>query len=199
MSNRYVERIGYFGGSYDPPTLGHSNIGHSFLRHSGISRLVVSPAGVHASGKRYDTSPQHRLAMVQMMVANLRQAWGERVILSTFEFEQEEASFTYNELLRLSEVYSGAQIALLIGADCAETFDTWHNFQAILDRFTVLVHPRPHTDCSIRQGMELIKAPEINGASGTVKRRITAGEDVSSWLLPEVYNYIQANHLYGTK
>lgn len=197
MSKRYVERIGYFGGSFDPPTLGHSDIGNSFLCQSGINKLIISPAGVHAAGKIYDVEPEHRLAITRMMVDNLQKAWGDRVILSTFEFERKEESFTYNELIRLSEVYSGAQIALLIGADCVNTFHTWHNFQQILADFAVLVHPRPYTSYSLLPGMELINAPEINGASGPVKRLIAEGGNVDSWLLPEIKDYIRANHLYG--
>jgi nicotinic acid mononucleotide adenylyltransferase len=53
MRKGCVETIGYYGGSFDMPTLGHTQMADNFLKSGLLDRLIVSPAGRHALGKNY--------------------------------------------------------------------------------------------------------------------------------------------------
>jgi len=197
VSKKCNEVFGYYGGSFDMPTLGHTLVADNFLRSGLIDHLIVSPAGKHAHGKTYGVSDNHRIIMVQMMVKDLRSRWGaDRVTLSRSEIQSPDVSYTYNALCALAKVYAGAQIALLIGQDCLNNFHLWNNYQEILNQFRVLVHPRIGSSVIPLPGMTIISANNVNGASGVVKQRLMSGDKVVTWLLPEIHDYIVQNSLY---
>ena len=199
MSRKCVD-IGYYGGSFDMPTVGHTQMAENFLKSGEIGRLIVSPAGPHAHGKKYSVSNEHRIAMAEIMTADLQTRCGkDRVLLSLSEIESTQVSFTYKALQELGEKYAGAQIAALIGQDCLGNFHLWNDYQAILRDYLVLVHPRIESSGQLLPGMKMIEAPTVNGASGVVKERIAKGESIDGWLLPEIHDYISTNHLYGIK
>lgn len=191
------DTIGYYGGSFDMPTLGHTRMADNFLQSGLLTHLIISPAGKHAHGKNYGVSDTHRISMVEMMVVDLQNRWGhDKVSLSLREVQSPEVSYTYNALRELSESYASAQIALLVGQDCIDSFHLWNNYQEILDQFNVLVHPRIGSNSKPLPGMTMIKAENVNGASGVVKQRLANRLEVTSWLLPEIHNYITQNSLY---
>lgn len=198
MKKQSQELIGYYGGSFDMPTLGHTRMADNFLQSRLLVRLIVSPAGKHAHGKQYGVSDTHRVNMVEMMVTDLQSRWGcDKVSLSLREVQSSEVSYTYNALCELGESYAGAQIALLVGKDCIDNFPLWNNYQEILDQFNVLVHPRIGSNSRPLPGMTMIRAQNVNGASGVVKQRLASGQEVASWLLPEIHDYITQNCLYA--
>ncbi len=197
MTKSLNETIGYYGGSFDMPKLGHTRMADNFLRSGLLDRLIVSPAGKHAHGKNYGVSDNHRINMVKMMVGDLQNRWGkDRVSLSLREVQSPDVSYTYNALCELGEAYASAQIALLVGQDCIDNFHLWNNYQEILNQFRVLVHPRIGSNARPLQGMTMIRAENVNGASGAVKQRLLNGQEVATWLLPEIHGYIQQNKLY---
>jgi len=197
MTKQLNETIGYYGGSFDMPTLGHTRMADNFLKSGLLDSLIVSPAGKHAHGKNYGVSDNHRIKMVQMMVSDLQRRWGkDKVSLSLREVQSTNVSYTYLALSELGESYAGAQIALLVGQDCLDNFHLWNNYQEILNQFRVLVHPRIGSNSRPLQGMTMIKAENVNGASGVVKQRLVNGQEVATWLLPEIHDYIHQNNLY---
>lgn len=197
MSKRCVETYGYYGGSFDMPTLGHTRMADNFLQSGILDHLIVSPAGKHAHGKNYGVSDTYRINMVEMMVADLQGRWGhDKASISLREIQSPEVSYTYKALRELGESYAGAQIALLVGQDCVDSFHLWNNYQEILDQFMVLVHPRIGSNAMPLPGMTMIKAENVNGASGIVKQRILSGQEVATWLLPEIDEYIVRKNLY---
>lgn len=197
MSKRCVDIYGYFGGSFDMPTLGHTRMADNFLKSGLVDHLIVSPAGKHAHGKNYGVSDTHRLNMVEMMAKDLQSRWGsDKVSVSLREIQSQDVSYTYNALRDLGESYAGAQIALLVGQDCINNFHLWNNYQNILNHFSVLVHPRIGSNATPLKGMTMIRSGNVNGASGVVRQRLVSDQEVATWLLPEIHDYIHQNNLY---
>lgn len=202
MSNKYVEKIGFYGGSYDPPTKGHSGMVSAFLETDLIDRVVISPAGNHAFGKQYDATDRQRMDMVGLMVSHMNGIGRVRNKLVEVCHEEilnkEEITSTYKSLVRLRERFVGAEIAFLMGEDCVAGFKKWKNWEAILGEFKVLVHPRVGVEQgNLLEGMTMIQAKRVNGASGALKQKLRQSENVDEWLLPEVQEYIRSNHVYG--
>jgi len=196
-----MRRIGLFGGTFDPP-----HVGHLVLAECARDRLLLDevrfiPAGEppHKRGRPI-TRTATRLAMVRLAVRGNR-----AFVVSTLEARRHGPSFTVETLRAVASESPRARLYLLMGADSLDEFDTWREPEAILRFATLAVAERPGRDRGRRVPRGL-RAPrgriawldnaEIAVSSSLVRARVRARRSIR-YLVPEpVAAYIARHRLY---
>ncbi len=182
------QEIAVFGGSFDPPHLGHVFLAAYALSRAGIARVLVVPVFQHAFGK--DLSPfEHRLEMCRLAFRDLK-----RVEVSDLERELGGVSRTLRLIESVAERNPGYRLRTLVGADILPQRANWQNFDEIERRAPLLVagrsgHALPDT----------LRAPLLPEISSTeLRASLALGESPDDKIPSAVASYAQMHDLYRT-
>ncbi|MEZ7866335.1 MAG: nicotinate (nicotinamide) nucleotide adenylyltransferase [Paludibacteraceae bacterium] len=193
-----MKSIGLFFGSFNPVHLGHTSLAEYIFEFSGVDEIwfVVSPRNPLKDQSEL-IDEYLRLRMLHLATENT-----EYLVPSDIEFELPKPSYTINTLKTLSERFPKDNFILLIGSDNMQIFDQWKDYQTILDEYSVLVYPRegyPYEEFEEKYpDMQILEEAPFFEISSTEIRQLIAGKkDASSWLHPEVYQFIKDNGLYA--
>lgn len=201
-----MRRIGLFGGTFDPPHLGHLALAEWARDRLGLDRVVFMPAGVppHKRGRAL-TGAAHRVAMARLAVGGHR-----AFAVSTLEARRRGPSFTVDTLRALEAAHPGARLYLLMGADSLDDFASWHEPGAIAKLATLVVAARPgagEPDAGRPRGRRRavrgvpariirLRNPGIELSSSALRARARAGRSLR-YLVPDaVAAYIARHRLY---
>lgn len=134
-----MRRIGLFGGTFDPPHLGHLVLAEWARVGLRLDRVVFVPAGTppHKRGRRL-TDAALRLAMTRLAVRG-----NPAFTVSGFEARRDGPSFTVDTLRHFHARQPGARFYLLMGADSLADFPTWHEPGEIVRLAALVVATRP--------------------------------------------------------
>ncbi len=186
-------RTAIFGGSFDPIHCGHVALARA-VRDSGLADEVwflVTPLNPHKQGKTL-TDEGERLAMVRLAIAA-----EQGVAASDFEFHLPRPSYTINTLAALEVAFPGRDFLLLMGADNWQKIDKWYKGDEIVSRFGIIVYPRgAEAAPALPENVKWLQAPLYDISSTEIRCALSAGEDVSQWLHPDVVKYIKEKKLY---
>lgn len=190
------QRIGVFGGTFDPIHNVHLNAARAALDQAGLDRVlfVVSARPPH---KKDDTAatPEQRLDMVRAAIA------GEaRFEACDVEFHRDGPSYTHDTLAELARLNPDSELFLIIGDDSFAEFPSWRAPEAILAHAKLLVLPRPGKTRAAPESMrgkyEYLPFQESDMSSTEIRRRVEAGLPIAG-LVPElVERFIREQHLY---
>ncbi len=122
------ERIGLFGGSFDPVHHGHLLLAQDALEQLRLDRLFFIPAAINPH--KLDAAPQ---APPRLRLEMLREATRVQPLFSvdTLELEREGPSFTIDTVDAFHARFAGAQIFLLLGEDNLPKLHSWHQFERL--------------------------------------------------------------------
>ncbi len=122
------ERIGLFGGSFDPVHHGHLLLAQDALEQLSLDRLFFIPAAINPH--KLDAAPQ---APPRLRLEMLREATRVQPLFSvdTLELEREGPSFTIDTVDAFHARFAGAQIFLLLGEDNLPKLHSWHQFERL--------------------------------------------------------------------
>ena len=122
------ERIGLFGGSFDPVHHGHLLLAQDALEQLRLDRLFFIPAAINPH--KLDAAPQ---APPRVRLEMLREATRVQPLFSidTLELEREGPSFTIDTVDAFRSRFAGAQIFLLLGEDNLPKLHSWHQFERL--------------------------------------------------------------------
>jgi nicotinate-nucleotide adenylyltransferase len=173
-----------FGGSFDPPHVGHVLVATYVLASYSIERVLVTPTAAHAFGKKL-SSFEDRVRMCELAFEPLR-----GVELCTIERELPEPNYTLHTLQALAARHPNIRLRLLVGSDLQRETHAWHDFASI----QTLAPPL----WIARQGSDPIAGepamPDIS--SSEIRRRIAEGASTAGLLSPSVAEYIRNHALY---
>ena len=139
--NKTQKNIAVYGGSFNPPHLGHAMI-VSWLLWSGIvDRVIILPVYAHAFDGIHDKklAPFENVSTGVRAFADLSSSQKERVIISELEKSLPTPSFTIDSLQVLQTQYPEAQLRLVIGSDSLPHLPKWKNWPAIEKDFEPIV------------------------------------------------------------
>lgn len=132
MKPRWHEVTAFFGGTFDPPHLGHLKAIRGLFSSPGVKkvRIIPSPIPPHKSSF---ASIEQRLKMAELNFAPLL---GRDVEIDFTEIERsvrfpQQPTYSYDTLCELRREIS--ELAFVIGTDQLEKLDTWHRFPDILN------------------------------------------------------------------
>ena len=204
-------KIGIYGGTFNPPHLGHFAAAQTAIDALKLDKLLLMPAAVPPHKVLPEDSPskEHRLAMVERM-ADAMDLPG-RVEVSTLEMDRAGKSYTSDTVEEIHKRYPKAELWLLMGTDMFLTFHLWHDPGAITrlagicafgrtedDGESVFAPQREFLQKKYNARVVTITLPGLVDVSSTQLRDLLAREKGREYLLPSVYGYILMNRLYGT-
>lgn len=127
---RWNEVTALFGGTFDPPHLGHREAVSGLLKNPGVGAVRIIPTGKPAL-KNAQTSPKDRLAMAKLNFANLIADPSNRVSIDTREIlaPGDTPSYSFDTVTELRK--EGHPLAFVLGVDQVESLDRWYRFPDI--------------------------------------------------------------------
>ena len=205
-------KIGVYGGTFNPPHLGHLTAARSVFELLNLDLLLLIPAGLppHKELPAGSPTPEQRLEMTRLAGEQL--GLGDKVRTLDIELERGGRSFTSDTLAQLREQYPDSELWLLMGTDMFLTLQTWHEPEKILSLAGVAAFGRTEEDTE-----ELFSAqrdylyrtypqariftltlPGVIDVSSTELREKLAKGRGANLLAPAVYGYILREGLYNT-
>ena len=200
-----MERIGIYGGTFNPPHIGHIRAAGYAVESLQLTKLLMIPSCIspHKKLPQNSPTPEQRMEMLQLAVGN-----DEKIEISDLELRRGSTSYTYETVAEVRKLYPNAEILLFMGTDMFLCFDSWKNPDQILQNAALAVFYRGDRD-EIPKIEEKKKFFEENGAkvylvdnpvteiSSTDLRRMLVFDCASPFLTPGIQEYIQAYRLYG--
>lgn len=199
-----MARIGIFGGSFNPPHLGHLLAVREFQKALSLDRVLLVPAATPPHKALSANSPSARERFEMTVLAAARLPFAE---VSDLELQRQGASYTADTLEELHRLYPGDELFLLMGTDMFLSFDRWYQPERIAALATLAVAHRSEDKAEKLQAQAaaLEKAfhartvfadNEYLPHSSTSVRALLAFGAAEEYLDPAVLAYIQKNHLY---
>ena len=202
-----MARIGIFGGSFNPPHLGHILAVREFREKLSLDRVLLIPAASppHKTLTANSPAAEHRLEMTRLAAADLPYAE-----VSDIELRREGASYTADTLDELRSAYPQDEFFLLMGTDMFLSFDTWYHPERIAAQATIAVAHRSADNAQQLQScaQKLEENLNVNTVfveneylphSSTSVRAMLAFQAAEDYLDPAVLDYIQRNNLYFSR
>ncbi len=153
-----MKQIAFYGGSFDPPHIGHLTIARKLSKLFALDEFVFIPA-FHAPHKKNKkpTSAFHRFTMLSLATDD-----EGKFRVSTVELDAPEKPFTYETQSKLKNDSPNAEIFFVIGADSWAEIDTWREWEKVLTQTNIIVVTRPDYEISFSHINEKIKRRIIN-------------------------------------
>ena len=185
--------IGIFGGSFNPPHLGHTALASAVVEQGLADEvwLVLSPLNPLKANPVELASDAHRWAMLQIAVEGKH---GLRAC--DVELTMPRPSYTVDTLRLLSRLHPDKRFRLIIGQDNWEIFHSWREATTLLRCYPPVVYPRGKDAPAVIGADTLRDAPLLPVSSTMVREALRGGGDVNNLISPEVYNYIEQHKLY---
>ena len=198
-----MARIGIFGGTFDPPHLGHLILASEVRYQLNLDRLlwVLTPRPPHKPGLRI--TPLHlRLEMLQAALAD-----SPEFELSTVEIDRPPPHYAVDTVRLLRRDYPDDRLIYLMGGDSLRALPSWHApsiFLASLDGIGVMRRPEDRIDMQeidrllpgLVEKTRVVRAPLLDIASRDIRERVQAGAPYRFYLHPGVYAVIKSEGLY---
>ena len=187
------ERIGLYGGTFDPVHHGHLILARDAAEQLMLDRVLFIPAAV--SPHRTDLPPTatqaQRLAMLQMAVAV-----EPRFVVDECELHRPEPSYTFDTVKQVESRYPGARLYLLLGADQLPRFPTWHRFMELRSIITFVVFNRAIGAEEVLTAAYPTLRRRLDISATEMRKRVASGLSIRYLVPGEVADYIEKHQLY---
>jgi nicotinate-nucleotide adenylyltransferase len=191
-----VTKVGVFGGTFDPPHVGHLVTAVNVRHQLDLDRLllVVANDPWQKSDERPITPAADRLAMVEAAVAGV-----PGIEASDLEIRRGGTSYTADTLVALHEEYYGATLFLVLGSDAAAGLPTWERVDEVKAGAEIVVVTRPGAEDGRPPpgwSWTRVETPRLEVSSTDLRARFRDGRPLDYLLTDEVVACIQARGLY---
>jgi nicotinate-nucleotide adenylyltransferase len=193
-----MRRIGLFGGTFDPPHVGHLVVAEWARERLGLERVVFMPVGSPPDKRRRDlSSVAHRVAMTRLAVRGHR-----GFTVSTLEARRAGPSYTVDTLRALHRRFPRTRLYLILGEDRLAGFDRWCEPEQIERLAMVAVAARPgarRERSAAPRRVRWLGNPPLAVSSSALRARARTGRSLR-YLVPEpVERYLRRHRLYGVR
>lgn len=173
------KKIGFLGGSFNPPHLGHVAIAQQILEEGWVDQVWVVPCWEHPFDKKLIPF-QHRFEMSLLAFAPL----GEKVEVLEVEKRLGGKSYTLRTIQHLKRSHPEVQFFLILGQDAAQEVKQWYRYEELKESVEWLTIPRgPQSTIP-------------NVSASVVRKALRKGESLEEVLPKSVIQYIQKEKLY---
>ena len=202
-----MERIGIYGGTFNPPHIGHLRGAAQAITALNLDKLILIPDRIapHKQIPSGSPTPEQRLEMLRIAASHY-----EKMEVSDIELRREGPSYSYITVEQMHELYPDAKLYLLMGTDMFTSFLTWRNPERILSKAALAVMSRGE-----RGEAEAIEAQKrtieamgyeaevienhVTAISSTQLRRLLAFRCAGEFLPEGVLDYIREHRFYDTR
>lgn len=190
------ERLGIFGGTFDPPHIGHLVTAVNVRHELALDRvlLVVNNVPWQKVGSRPISPVQDRLAMVEAAVAGAAGIEASRI-----EIDAGGMSYTADTLAALATEQPERELFVILGADAAAAITTWERFDEVRELATIVAVERPGAAVApALQGWrwQSVEVPRLEVSSTDLRRRVLEGRPLDYLVPPAVVECMTARGLY---
>ncbi|OUN07697.1 nicotinate (nicotinamide) nucleotide adenylyltransferase [Flavonifractor sp. An92] len=204
-------KIGIYGGTFNPPHLGHMTAARYAMEALELDELLFIPAALppHKLLPGGTPAPEARVAMTEILADNL--LCGERARVSDLELRRAGKSYSSDTILELRREYPTAEFWFLMGSDMFLTLQQWHEPGKLLAQTGVAAFARTKSDPvtamedqaqrlrkTYGAQVKVLHLPEVVEISSTRLRAALERGEGSEFLCPSVWGYILMHQLYGT-
>jgi nicotinate-nucleotide adenylyltransferase len=196
-----VQRVGLYGGAFDPPHLAHVELARAFLAQAQLAVLHICPTAQAWHKQGTLTEAKHRLRMAELAFSGL-----PGLQIDAREIERGGPTYTLDTLRQLRQQYPLAELALLIGQDQLDSWSRWHGAPEIEQIATIYVASR---------GLQSSALPDERGSLGKpsyrrlqwrdmplsatqIRQRVAQGQSIAGLVTHAVARYIDEHQLYRT-
>lgn len=171
-----MEKVGFFGGCFNPPTNIHINIANNLIKEGKLDKIVFVPVNNYYE-KTELSDAKHRLNMIKLAIKDY-----SKLEVDDFEIKENRKLFAVDVFENIYNKFKNEkEIFFLMGSDNYNKMPQWKDYDKIKDKYNYIIIDRNKNEISSTQIREMIK----NG-----------NEKVMEYLPEEVYNYIMENELY---
>lgn len=224
MTEAKRERIGIYGGTFDPIHYGHLRVAAAICEAFALDQFFFVPAFVPPHKRdRQISSSYHRYAMVVLATLNHPQIAHTKLAALTLELEAPTRPYTIETLQRLQIVHPHADLFFVMGADSFAEVNLWREYERLLTEYNIIVAARPPADdvsaqhlsskCqshvvdlrgSKRPDWSAISGPKVfltdyvavDIAATEVREAVRTGQPIDTFVPSEVARYIATYDLY---
>jgi nicotinate-nucleotide adenylyltransferase len=187
-------RLGIFGGTFDPPHLGHLLVAIDAVEALALDRLTFVPAARQPLKANVVTAPAAaRLAMTLRLAGD-----DPRFAVDAVEIDRDGLSFTVDTMRTFAAQAPEAERYFLLGADAWRSFPRWREPAEIMRLATVVVLTRggePIGSSDLR-APRVLPTRRIDISSTEIRSRVRAGLSLRGFVPEAVREYIEENGLY---
>jgi nicotinate-nucleotide adenylyltransferase len=193
-------RLGIFGGSFNPPHLGHLLIASDVCGYLGLEKVLFVPAASPPHKSIDDGVP----AALRLDMTRLAVAGDPRFDVSSVEIDG-DLVYTLDTIAAVRQQYHGYRLYFIMGSDSLLQFETWHQPSAILALCRLAVALRPGDDPrqvdevarGLGRGFALVfQTAMIDVSSHDIRNRVRRGDPIRYLVPPAVEEFIAARRLY---
>ncbi len=170
-------RIGVFGGTFDPPHIGHLVAALEVRSALDLDevRLVVAGEPWQKVGTRTISSAADRLALVRAAVGDRAE-----LVVDDVEIRRGGSSYTVDTLEALAGEHPDDERFLIVGDDAAAGFVTWERYEDVAALAHLVVVDRPGTPTPVDERFEWTRVdiPELEISSTDLRRRVAEGRSI---------------------
>ncbi|MGB6328013.1 MAG: nicotinate (nicotinamide) nucleotide adenylyltransferase [Halarcobacter sp.] len=130
-------QIAIFGGSFDPPHIGHQAIAKKILKKLDIDLLVVVPAYLNPLKIKSFLDAKTRFSLLKKLFLKK-----DKIKVSKYEINQERAVYSLETIKYMIEKYKPTKVYLVVGADNYKSFHLWDKHEEIKKLVTLVVVTR---------------------------------------------------------
>ncbi|MGD0565699.1 MAG: nicotinate (nicotinamide) nucleotide adenylyltransferase [Candidatus Goldiibacteriota bacterium] len=194
------QNIGIFGGTFNPPHLGHLALAKEAQKEFSLDKIFFIPAFIPPHKEpRNVIDAEHRLAMVKLLING-----DSGLFLSDYEIKKRSVSYSIETIRHFKEEYPSSKIHFLIGSDAFYHIDTWKESQELLKIIDFIIFPRAgNTKEMIAKKFGNLSnvvywahTSLVHISSTDIRYRLRSGEECSIELGAGVAAYIKENKLY---
>ena len=195
MTGGRAERIGIFGGTFDPPHIGHLVAAVEVRERLGLDRMLIVPANVpwQKVGSRKITSAAIRLEMVRAATAGLA-----GLEVSEREIRRGGDSFTIDTVEELLAEDPEREVFVVVGADTESLLDTWERIEDLRAKASLVVVSRGGDTAGVVGDVrvERVAIPRLEVSSTDLRARVAAGRTIEVLVPASVQAVIDTHRLY---
>jgi nicotinate-nucleotide adenylyltransferase len=190
-------RIGLFGGTFDPPHVGHLVTAVNVRHALDLDMVILMVAGDpwQKSGSRDVTSAANRFAMVEAAVSDV-----EGLVAGRDEIDRGGPSYTADTLMGLASKHAGAQLFTIVGDDAAAGLATWTRVEQVVQLSQLVVVDRPGVAVELPQQFNWLRveSPRLEVSSTDLRSRCSDGRPLDYLVTEPVLHVIEQRGLYGS-
>jgi nicotinate-nucleotide adenylyltransferase len=188
-----TRRIGVFGGTFDPPHIGHLIVAADAYEQLGLDLLLFVPAAVPPHKTGVVATAEQRLRMLNAALEG-----DDRFAVDDLELRRSGPSYTIDTLTELSRREPDAELIFLLGIDQFRAFSTWVRPHDIATMATLAVMARDGDTPDLTGpfgGIEL-RVTRVDLSSTRIRAKAAAGADLRYYVAPAVVEVIAEEGLY---
>ena len=185
-----MKKIGFFGGSFNPPTIAHLEIVDSAINEFNLDKLIIVPMGDKYQ-KDGLISFEHRKKMLELAFK-----YNNKVEISNMQENQTKRVYAIDSFKSIDKKYSNYSRYFIMGMDNFSNIQNWKNYEELIDKRKFIVFKRNNIEvnCNLKDVQFLNINQDVS--STLVRKQIKLNENFNNLVNLDVVKYIKINELY---